>query len=303
MASLLKHRTKGSIVFDSINGIFMVLLSFTTLYPFLFLLFQSLGNSASISLLPTEFNTVAYVSVFKNSYIWSGFYNTIRRTFVGTVLSVLVTTFAAYALSKPWFPNRRFWTGLIVFTMFFSGGMIPSYLLIRGLGLYNSFWSMILPGLCSAYNMTIMRNFFMSIPFELEESAKIDGANDIQVMLRIVIPISLPILATVSLWNAVGHWNAWFDCMIYITEPRNQVLQLILRHRHARYRNLYAGSSQSGHNHCGNPANSAGLSFYPEVLCEGGNCRIFKGISAPRQGKREDNREKTKERTKENKKP
>ncbi|HBG76441.1 MAG TPA: ABC transporter permease [Clostridiales bacterium] len=230
MASLLKHRTKGSIVFDSINGIFMVLLSFTTLYPFLFLLFQSLGNSASISLLPTEFNTVAYVSVFKNSYIWSGFYNTIRRTFVGTVLSVLVTTFAAYALSKPWFPNRRFWTGLIVFTMFFSGGLIPSYLLIRGLGLYNSFWSMILPGLCSAYNMTIMRNFFMSIPFELEESAKIDGANDIQVMLRIVIPISLPILATVSLWNAVGHWNAWFDCMIYITEPRNQVLQLILRH-------------------------------------------------------------------------
>jgi putative aldouronate transport system permease protein len=89
---------------------------------------------------------------------------------------------------------------------------------------------MILPGLCSAYNLTIMRNFFMGIPNELEESAKIDGANDIQIMLRIVIPISLPIIATISLWNAVGHWNAWFDCMIYITEPRNQVLQLILRH-------------------------------------------------------------------------
>jgi putative aldouronate transport system permease protein len=230
MAYLSRRRAKGEITFECVNGFIMVLLSFTTLYPFLFLIFQSLGNSASISFLPKEFETAAYATVFKNSYIWSGFRNTILRTVVGTVLSVLVTTSGAYALSKPWFPNRRLWTGFIVFTMFFSGGLIPSYLLMKGLGLYNSFWAMILPGLCSAYNLTIMRNFFMGIPNELEESAKIDGANDIQIMLRIVIPISLPIIATISLWNAVGHWNAWFDCMIYITEPRNQVLQLILRH-------------------------------------------------------------------------
>ena len=230
MASTLKRRTKGDVTFETINGLFMILISFSTLYPFIYLLFQSFGNSASISLLPTRFETAAYVSVFKNSYVWSGFRNTILRTVVGTALSVLVTTSAAYALSKRTFPNRGFWTGFIVFTMFFSGGLIPSYLLMRGLGLYNSFWAMILPSLCSAYNMTIMRNFFMSVPGELEESARIDGANDIQIMIRIIVPISLPIIATISLWNAVGHWNAWFDCMIYITKPRDQVLQLILRH-------------------------------------------------------------------------
>jgi len=230
MAYLSRRRVKGGNIFGYVNGFIMILLCFTTLYPFLFLIFQSFGNSASISLLSKKFDTAAYAAVFKNSYIWSGFRNTILRTVIGTVLSVLVTTCGAYALSKPWFPNRRFWTGFIVFTMFFSGGLIPSYLVMKGLGLYNSFWAMILPGLCSAYNLTIMRNFFMGIPNELEESAKIDGANDIQVMLRVVIPISLPIIATISLWNAVGHWNAWFDCMIYITEPRNQVLQLILRH-------------------------------------------------------------------------
>jgi len=229
MASLLKRRTKGDVIFDTINGIFMILLCFSTLYPFLFLLFQSFGNSATISLLPTTFKITAYISVIKNSYVWSGFVNTIMRTVVGTVLSVIVTMCAAYALSKRTFPNRGFWTGLIVFTMFFSGGLIPSYLLMRSLGLYNSFWSMILPSLCSAYNLTIMRNFFMGIPGELEESAKIDGANDIKIMFQIIVPVSLPIIATIGLWNAVGHWNAWFDCMIYITEARKQVLQLILR--------------------------------------------------------------------------
>ena len=223
------RRTKGSVIFDYINGLFMILLSFSTLYPFLFLIFQSLGNSTRLSLVPSVCDFSAYQNVMTNSFIWSGFEWTILRTVIGTALSVLVTTSAAYALSKRWFPNRNFWTGMIVFTMFFSGGLIPSYLLMRGVGLYNSFWAMILPGLCSAYNLTIMRNFFMSIPGELEESAKIDGANDIQIMFRIIVPISLPIIATIALWNAVGHWNAWFDCMIYITDPKRQVLQLILR--------------------------------------------------------------------------
>ncbi len=225
----LIRRSKGSVVFDVVNALFMIILSFSTLYPFLFLIFQSVGNSTRLSLIPTVCNFDAYANVMGNSFIWSGFEWTILRTLVGTALSVLVTTSAAYALSKRWFPNRNFWTGLIVFTMFFSGGLIPSYLLMKDVGLYNSFWAMILPGLCSAYNLTIMRNFFMSIPGELEESAKIDGANDIQIMFRIIIPISLPIIATIALWNAVGHWNSWFDCMIYITDPNRQVLQLILR--------------------------------------------------------------------------
>lgn len=225
----LKQRTASSVIFDAVNITFMIVLSFSTLYPFLFLIFQSMGNSARLSLLPTVFDFSAYKNVLSNSFIWSGFYWTIMRTIIGTGLSVLVTTSAAYALSKKWFPNRSFWTALIVFTMFFSGGLIPSYLLMRGIGLYNSFWSMILPGLASAYNITIMRNFFMSIPGDLEESAKIDGANDIQIMFLIIMPISLAIIATIALWNAVGNWNSWFDCMIYITDPKRQVLQLILR--------------------------------------------------------------------------
>ena len=207
----------------------MVFICLTTLYPFIFLVFQSLGNSSRLSLMPTVCNFDAYNQVIKNSYIWSGFKWTILRTVIGTALSVLVTTGAAYALSKRYFPNRNFWTGMIVFTMFFSGGLIPSFLLIKGLGLYNSFWSMILPGLFGAYNMIIMRNFFMAIPGELEESARIDGANDIQIMFKVIIPVSMPIIATISLWNAVGHWQAWFDCMIYITDANRQVLQLILR--------------------------------------------------------------------------
>ncbi|MEA4890030.1 MAG: carbohydrate ABC transporter permease [Clostridiaceae bacterium] len=225
----LKRRSKGDLTFDIINNTLMLILCISTLYPFIFLVFQSLGNSATISLLPRTFDITAYKNVLKNHYMWTGFYNTIVRTVIGTALSVLVTAAAAYALSKRYFPNRTLWTSLIVFTMFFSGGLIPGYLLVRGLGLYDSIWAMILPGLCSAYNMTIMRNYFMSLPDSLEESARIDGANDIQIMFRIVMPISLPIIATIALWNAVGHWNSWFDCMIYIQDANKQVLQLILR--------------------------------------------------------------------------
>lgn len=229
MSSVLKRRTPGDLTFECFNGLFMILLSFSTLYPFMFLIFQSLGNSARLSILPTTIDFSAYHNVMHNSLVWSGFRNTILRTVVGTSLSVLVTASAAYALSKKYFPNRNFWTALFVFTMFFSGGLIPSYLVNRNLGLYDNFWVMILPGAFSTYNMVIMRNFFMSLPNELDESAKIDGANDIQIMYKVIIPISLPIIATIALWNAVGHWNAWFDCMIYIQDPKRQVLQLILR--------------------------------------------------------------------------
>jgi putative aldouronate transport system permease protein len=139
------------------------------------------------------------------------------------------TVTTAYPLAKRYFPNRAFWTGLLVFTMFFSGGLIPSYILVRSLGMYNTIWALVLPGLISTYNMIIMRNFFMSIPSELEESARIDGAGEFCVLFRIVVPISGPILATVALWTIVGHWNAWFDSMIYITTGSKQVLQHILR--------------------------------------------------------------------------
>ena len=145
------------------------------------------------------------------------------------MIALLLGYHYAYALSKRYLPNRNFWTTILIITMFFSGGMVPEFLLIRSLGLRNTIWALVLPGAISAYNITIMRNFLMSLPDSLEESARIDGANDIQILYKIIFPLSLPILATVALWTAVGHWNAWFDSMIYITKPEKQVLQVTLR--------------------------------------------------------------------------
>jgi putative aldouronate transport system permease protein len=182
-----------------------------------------------LSLIPKEPSLTAYGRVFHNKNIYTGFRSTIFRVLLGTSLTMLFTITTAFPLSKKHFPNRSFWTAIIVFTMFFSGGLIPSYLLVRSLGMYNTIWAMVLPGLLSTYNMIIMRNFFMNIPAEMEESAKIDGANEFSILFRIIVPVSGPIIATVALWTMVGHWNAWFDCMIYISTTSNQVLQLILR--------------------------------------------------------------------------
>ena len=231
MSRSYKKLSIGDIFFDSLNIIFMLCISFATLYPFLYILSQSLGGSAltSLGLIPKNISFSAYEKVLTTDFVINGFYNTIIRTVLGTILTLLFTICTAYPLSKRYFPNRSFWTGFIVFTMFFSGGLIPSYLLVRGLHLNNTVWSLVLPGLIGSFNMIIMRNFFMSIPESMEESAKIDGANDIVILFLIIVPTSLSIIATIFLWAAVGHWNAWFDCLIYITEPTKHVLQLILR--------------------------------------------------------------------------
>ena len=135
----------------------------------------------------------------------------------------------AYVLSKRFFPHRTFWTLFIVFTMFFSGGLIPNYLLVKNLGLLNTYASMILPGFISAYNMVIIRNYFQSLPEEIEESCLIDGAGRFRIFLQFVLPLSKPILATVALWLVVGHWNSWFDVLIYISDDTKFTLQIVLR--------------------------------------------------------------------------
>lgn len=231
MALKLKKYTMSDVVFDVFSVIFMLFICFVTLYPFLYILSQSLGGSAiaNMGLIPRSFSMAAYKKVLTTDFILTGFYNTVIRTILGTALTLLVTICTAYPLAKRNFPNRSLWTGFIVFTMFFSGGLIPSYLLVRSLHLTNTVWALVLPSLIGSFNMIIMRNFFMSIPDSLEESAKIDGGNDIIILFTIIVPISLPIIATVLLWTSVGHWNAWFDCLIYITEPKKHVLQLILR--------------------------------------------------------------------------
>lgn len=225
--------TPGEKVFNVFNVLFMILFSAAALYPFLYLLARSFSvpeaSFTKITIVPQGFVWDNYMRVFRNSDIGTGFKNAILRTVVGTCINLAFSVLAAYPLSKKYFPHKNFWTGIIIFTMFFSGGMIPSYLLIKRLNLLNTMWAMILPGAINTYNMIIMRNFFMSLPDSLEEAARIDGANDFVVLCRIILPMSKPIIATIALWSMVGHWNAWFDCLIYITEPSKQVLQVVMR--------------------------------------------------------------------------
>ncbi|WP_105618244.1 carbohydrate ABC transporter permease [Vallitalea okinawensis] len=220
-------------IFDSTNTLFMIIFCMTTLYPFVYLLSMSLASAnvplTQLYLIPPEISFESYKRVFSSNYIASGFLVTIYKTILGTLLSVLFTFTLAYPLSRKYFPNRGFWTALVVFTMFFSGGLIPNYLLVRNLGLMNSINALVLPNLVNAFYMTIVRNYMMSLPDSLEESAKIDGANDIRILVSIILPICKPIIATIALWIAVWHWNEWFQCLLYITDPSKQVLQVIMR--------------------------------------------------------------------------
>ena len=227
-------RSIGEHIFDWSNVIFLGILSFTFLYPFWYLFALSIADAdkaalTQITFLPSHFSLSSYENVLSSKYVYLGFMWSVIRTVVGTVVALLLGYHLAYGLSKRYLPNRNFWTLLLVFTMFFSGGMVPDYLLIKDLGLMNTVWALILPGAISAYNITIMRNFLMSMPDSLEESARIDGANDLTILYKIIFPLSLPILATVGLWVAVGHWNAWFDAMIYIRDNERQVMQVVLR--------------------------------------------------------------------------
>lgn len=221
-------------VFDFIFYLILILLSVTILLPFIHLLSISLSPSyvattPGLHLIPKDITLDNYVKVFTSRFIWVGYKNTIIRTVVGTIVQLFVTSIGAYALSKKYFPHRTFWTFIIVFTMFFSGGLIPTYLLVKDLGLINRYAAMILPSLVSAFNLVIMRNFFSSIPDDYEESCMIDGANRFVIFFTIIVPLSMPILATVGLWLVVGHWNSWFDVLLYIQDDTKFTLQIILR--------------------------------------------------------------------------
>lgn len=229
----MKRFTAADRLFDAANLLVLTLLGLSTLYPFLFMIKLSLSGGGSVmgglSLIPDSFTLANYRMVLVNSYVLNGFIHTLARTFLGTAVTVAACVLTAYPLAKKYFPNRSFWTGFVVFTMFFSGGLIPVYLLVKNLGLMNSIWALVLPGLIPTFTMIIARNFFMALPESLEESARIDGAHEFRILLSIVVPISMPIIATVTLWTAVGHWNAWFDSLIYTTDSTKHVLQVVLR--------------------------------------------------------------------------
>ena len=236
MTHLEKRRKPvSSRIFDIVVYILLFLVAMVTIVPFLQVVTISLSPpevvaSYGLHLIPTKIDLEGYRSIFKYKLLWTSYRNTIVRTLFGTALSMLLYVIAAYPLSKKYLPNRRFWIFFIIFTMYFSGGMIPNYLLINNwLKLSNTIWALILPPAMSAYNLIIVRNFFESIPDSLEESARIDGARETTVLFKIVVPLSMPVLATVSLWCIVGHWNAWYDCMLYIRDDTKYVLQYTLQ--------------------------------------------------------------------------
>lgn len=233
----IRNRVPTSVsekVFDLVMIVATFIVAVTMLYPVLFVLKQSLSSPntvglATLSLIPKEFSSAGYQYILRTRYVWTGFSNTVIRVILSTSLGLIVATGYAYPLSKKNLPFRNTLTLFIVITMFISGGLIPRYLLVRNLSLMNSMWSMVLPNLAKAFNLIIMRNFFMNIPVELEEAADIDGCNSIQAFLKIILPISMPIIATIGLWIMVDNWNAWFDCMLYITDPAKLVIQVVLR--------------------------------------------------------------------------
>lgn len=223
------------LAFDIIIKVLSVLIIILVMYPLIYVLSASLSNPLAITrgqvwLFPKQFTLEAYKSVFGNLKILSGYKNTILITGVATLINLAMTTICAYPLSRKDLWGRNVITIFITFTMFFSAGMIPNYLLIRNLGLLNSHWSLILPGAISVYNMLIMRNYFQnSIPDEIIEASTIDGCSNIQILLRVVIPLSKSIYAVLLIFYAVGHWNSYFDAMVYLSSEAKYPLQLILR--------------------------------------------------------------------------
>lgn len=205
-----------------------------TLFPVLHLMALSFSSSEAVSknivsVLPVGFNLQAYKQIIDTGVVPKAFGNSLLYTIVGTIINMLFTTTMAYALSKSRLPFQSFFTKLVLFTMYVSGGMIPTFLLVNSLGLYDTLWALILPSAISTYNLIVLRSFFAALPVELEESASLDGANDITVFLKIVLPLSKAGLATIALFYLVGHWNSFYSAMIYLKDVNKYPLQLILR--------------------------------------------------------------------------
>ena len=225
--------TKGEKTFSVVNAILLSVLALCMLLPFMHVIAQSLSEdkyvvSGSVGVWPKGFSTLAYQYAFNDTPILRAFRNTVFITLAGTVLALFVETTTAYPLSIRSLRGRRGFMYYYVFTMLFSAGLIPGFLLMRSLGLLNNLWSMILPHLLNAFNLVLIKNYFEGLPESISESAMIDGANHIQVLFRIMLPMALPILATVALFTAVEFWNSYFNAMLYLSDPKKMTLQLFL---------------------------------------------------------------------------
>lgn len=229
-------RSLGEVAFDWANVLLLSFLIVVTFYPFLHVIMASLSNPSRLAAhrgilaWPSGFSTGAYRSILRYRLIYSGYTNTLIIVTAGTALNLLMTLLGAYVLSRKALALRRLISVMIVFTMYFSGGLIPTYLLVNNtLGLGNTLWALLLPGLISTWNLLVMRTAFYGIPDSIEESAKLDGANDFIILFRIIAPMILSTISVILLFYAVAHWNSWFPAAIYIRDRGKFPLQLVLR--------------------------------------------------------------------------
>lgn len=234
MSKRMRGLTSGEKIFQVLLIFFMLILCFVMLYPFVHTVSLSFSTPKEalrpgVHLYPKEISFEAYQTALGNSDIWRSFFYTVYKTVIFTIFSMAAMVCSAYALSRKYLPFRGPILMIITFTMYFGGGLIPTYLLVKGLGLLNSTSALIIPGLINTFSLIVLKNSFTQLPYELEESAKIDGANDIRILFKIMIPISLPIIATITLWTVVGDWNEWFRAMLYISDASKTVLQILLR--------------------------------------------------------------------------
>lgn len=231
---MLRRESVKDKVFVVLNYTLLGIIACLMIYPLIYVLSASFSNPArtilgDVWLFPKEMTVDLYVKVFQNEKILIGYRNTIIYTVFGTFINLLFSMMIAYPLSRKDFYGRNVITVFIMITMFFSGGMIPTYLLVKDLGMLDTIWAIVLPGAVSVYNVIIMRTFFQSIPNELQEAASIDGCGNIAFLMKIVMPLSMPIIAVMTLFYGVGHWNAYFDSLIYLNDESKFPLQLFLR--------------------------------------------------------------------------
>lgn len=234
-------RSRGYRVFQGVNAVILASVVIVTLYPFINIIARSLSDenfirSGQVNLIPRGFTLKTYEYVVSDLTFWTNYRNTVVYTVVATLISMLLTTCYAYVLSKKHLKGRKALVGIAVFTMFFSGGIIPNYVLITGIGLKDSIWAVVLPNAISVFNLLIMKTFFEGLPVELEEAAAIDGMSTYGILLRIVLPLSKAVIATMVLFYAVAFWNSWFTAFLYMSQSDLFPVTVYLR-------NLIAGAT------------------------------------------------------------
>ncbi|MFD0680273.1 MULTISPECIES: carbohydrate ABC transporter permease [unclassified Paenibacillus] len=227
-------KSVGSLLFDGINYLLLTMFAIATIIPFLYILAGSLTPADELTkqgfvLIPSRLTLDAYSYLLASEAVIRGLGVSIYITAVGTFINILFTVLMAYALARKELKGRQPILLMVIFSMLFSGGMIPTFLIVKTMGLLDSYWSLMIPGAINAFNLIVMKNFFQQLPEGLEESAKMDGCNDLGILFRIVIPLSLPVIVTFVMFYAVGHWNSYFTAILYINDTEKWPLQVLVR--------------------------------------------------------------------------